>query len=86
VLWTLAALLGAAPSPSPSPSPGFDENAVTPGPWGFAVMAIIGVLVILLILDMVRRLRRVNYRAQIREQLEAEDAQQTEDPPKGTSD
>ncbi|GAA2089057.1 hypothetical protein GCM10009840_29370 [Pseudolysinimonas kribbensis] len=72
MLWTLAAVLGAAPSPSPSP--GFDADAVTPGPWGFAVMAAIGVVVILLILDMVRRLRRVNYRAQIRERLEAEEA------------
>jgi hypothetical protein len=79
VLWTLAAVLGAAPSPSPSP--GFDADAVTPGPWGFAVMAAIGVVVILLILDMVRRLRRVNYRAQVRERLEAEEAARAESAP-----
>lgn len=85
MFWTLAALLGAAPSPSPSPSPGFDENAVTPGPWGFAVMAAIGIVVILLILDMVRRLRRVNYRAEIRQKLAAEQAEQAAGTPASPS-
>jgi hypothetical protein len=35
------------------------------------------------VLDMVRRLRRVNYRAEIRERLEAEEAEKAKgDPPR----
>lgn len=50
----------------------FDPNTVTPGIWGFVVTFLLMVVVVLLILDMVRRIRRTNYRAQVREQLEAE--------------
>jgi len=49
-----------------------DPTLVTPGVWGFVITAAIMVVVILLILDMVRRMRRVNYRAEIRQRLEAE--------------
>jgi hypothetical protein len=66
--------LAAGPTPSPSPSSKVSENAVTPGVWGFVVTAGIGLVVILLILDMIRRLRRVNYRAQVRERIAAEQA------------
>ncbi|MEP6842545.1 MAG: hypothetical protein ABJA11_03425 [Pseudolysinimonas sp.] len=60
--------------PSPAPSPDFDANLVTPGVWGFTITAVIMVVVILLIIDMVRRIRRVNYRAEIRQRLEDEAA------------
>ncbi len=50
----------------------FDPNSVTPGVWGFVVTFLLMIVVVLLILDMVRRIRRTNYRAQVREQLEAE--------------
>ena len=50
----------------------FDPNSVTPGIWGFVVTFLLMVVVLLLILDMVRRIRRTNYRAQVREQLDAE--------------
>ena len=50
----------------------FDPNSVTPGVWGFVLTFLIKVVVVLLVLDMVRRIRRVNYRAEVREQLEAE--------------
>ncbi|WP_235825379.1 hypothetical protein [Agromyces badenianii] len=50
----------------------FDPDTVTPGIWGFLVTFLIMVVVVLLILDMVRRIRRTNYRAEVREQLEAE--------------
>ncbi|MDQ0892909.1 hypothetical protein [Agromyces ramosus] len=50
----------------------FDPNSVTPGIWGFVVTFLLMVVVVLLILDMVRRIRRTNYRAQVREQLDAE--------------
>jgi hypothetical protein len=69
VLW-----FGLTASPVPSPSPGFDENLVTPGVWGFAITFAVMVAVILLIVDMTRRIRRVTYRAQVKEQLEAEAA------------
>jgi multisubunit Na+/H+ antiporter MnhC subunit len=75
VLWTLAALvIGAAPTPSPVPSSNVPDNAVTPGVWGFVITAAIGIAVILLILDMIRRLRKVNYRAEVRERIAAEQA------------
>jgi hypothetical protein len=50
----------------------FDPNDVTPGVEGFVITFIVMAIVVLLVLDMVRRIRRVNYRAEVREQLEAE--------------
>ncbi len=67
LLWALEA------TPSPSDTGTVDENLVTPGPWGFAVMAALGVVVILLLIDMLRRIRRAGYRAEIREELDAEE-------------
>ena len=51
-----------------------DPTLVTPGVWGFVITAGIMVIVVLLIIDMVRRMRRVNYRAEIRQRLEDEAA------------
>lgn len=51
---------------------GFDPDQVTPGVWGFAVTAILALIIVFLLIDMTRRIRRNTYRAQIREQLEAE--------------
>jgi hypothetical protein len=65
----LSGLISLAASPTPVP---FDENTVTPGWEGFAFTFGIGVVVILLIVDMTRRIRRAKYRGEIREQLEAE--------------
>lgn len=59
---------------SPTPSPAFDEDLVTPGIWGFVLTIGVIVAVVLLIVDMVRRIRRVTYRAQVQEQLAAEEA------------
>ena len=59
-------------SPVPTPPPGFDEDTVTPGVWGFVITFLVIVAVVLLIVDMVRRIRRVTYRAQVRERLEKE--------------
>jgi sugar (pentulose or hexulose) kinase len=56
-------------TPTPSPSPEFDESVVTPGPVGFIVVFGIAVITVLLILDMVRRVRRVR----LRQELEAEE-------------
>lgn len=62
-----------AVTPSPSPSvPQFDENQVTPGPWGFVATFAVAAVVVLLIIDMTRRVRRVNYRAEVEERLQEE--------------
>jgi hypothetical protein len=50
----------------------FDPDTVTPGIWGFVLTFLVMLVVVLLILDMVRRIRRVNYRAEVRAQLETE--------------
>lgn len=57
------------PTPSPLPTSGVDDDLVTPGVWGFVITFLLIVAVVLLIIDMVRRIRRVTYRAQVREQL-----------------
>jgi hypothetical protein len=54
------------------PAAKFDEESVTPGWVGFVITFLIAAAVVLLCLDMVRRVRRVRYRGEIREQLEAE--------------
>lgn len=68
-----------AVTPTPSPSPAFDENAVTPGVVGFVVIFAIALVVVLLVFDMTRRIRRVNYRAQIQEELDAESRAASDD-------
>lgn len=57
-----------------TPPPEFDPNTVTPGAWGFAAIFLVAVATVLLGLDMVRRVRRTTYRAQIQEKLQAEAA------------
>nr|WP_244857991.1 hypothetical protein [Agromyces archimandritae] len=47
---------------------------MTPGVVGFIVTFLIAIVVVLLIIDMVRRIRRTNYRAEVRERLAAEAA------------
>ncbi|MFK4731584.1 hypothetical protein ROT00_17980 [Agromyces mediolanus] len=56
----------------------FDPNTVTPGVMGFVVTFLVMVAVLLLILDMTRRIRRTNYRAQVQEQLDAEERAEAE--------
>jgi len=64
--------LAATPTPAPSGTP--DDDSVTPGVLGFVVTFLLAVVVVLLVLDMVRRIRRVRYRAEIAEKLDAEQA------------
>lgn len=52
----------------------FDENSVTPGWVGFAITFAVAACTVFIVIDMVRRVRRVRYRGEIREQLEAERA------------
>lgn len=56
----------------------FDPNTVTPGVMGFVVTFLVMIAVLLLILDMTRRIRRTNYRAQVQEQLDAEERAEAE--------
>ncbi len=52
-----------------------DPNLVTPGIAGFIAIALVTIAAILLIIDMSRRVRRVRYRGEVRERLEAEAAE-----------
>ncbi len=61
-------------TPIPTPSMTVDPNSVTPGPLGFAVIVIVVIAVVLLIWDMNRRIRRVRYREEVRDELDAEEA------------
>ncbi len=67
-LYTAIVMLASTPTPQPN----FDENSVTPTWVGFAATFGVAVVVVLLCIDMVRRVRRVRYRGEIRERLEAE--------------
>ncbi|MCS0498937.1 hypothetical protein [Protaetiibacter mangrovi] len=63
-----------AATPTPSPTPAFDENLVTPGVVGFFVTLGLIIATIGLLISLNRRIRRVNNRAAIAEQLDAEEA------------
>lgn len=64
-------LISLATTPTPLPTPalreGISEDQVTPGLLGFIMTAFFVVATALLIVDMVRRIRRVRYRAQVEE-------------------
>lgn len=62
----IAAAAGTEPGTPPA-------ELVTPGPWGFAVIGLLTLAVILLIFDMLRRIRRSGYRAEVRAELDAEE-------------
>jgi len=53
------------PSGDPTLKPGLDPASVTPGTLGFLATLFVAVLVILLIRDMVKRIRRVRYTAEV---------------------
>ncbi|WP_258066638.1 hypothetical protein [Rathayibacter sp. AY2B7] len=62
----------------PTPGPEFNEDTVTPGLFGFITMLVIALAAVLLALDMVRRVRRTTYTAQVKERLDAEEAERSE--------
>ncbi|MDX2025801.1 MAG: hypothetical protein SFU54_05535 [Microcella sp.] len=67
--------MGIGPNPvEPTTPPGFDPNTVTPGVAGFVAIALVAIATIFLLVDMTRRIRRVRYRGEVRERLEAEQA------------
>lgn len=61
---------------TPPPMP--DESLVTPTWIGFAVTLALAIVVVLIIMDMIRRIRRMNYRAEIRQKLDNEEAARIE--------
>jgi len=67
----LQSIWAATPTPTPLP---FDANLVTPGVVGFVVTFGLIVATILILIDMNRRTRRVNYKAEIAARLDAEEA------------
>ena len=70
-------LMVAAATPSPKPTtPPADQ--VTPGVWGFVIIFAIGVVTILLVWDMMRRVRRTRYRSEVNARLDAEEAQRSD--------
>lgn len=87
--------LATTPSPTPALREGISEDQITPGLWGFIMTAFFVLATTLLIVDMVRRIRRVRYRAQVEEErmaaaaaadVEAEDAGRYGRPMDGTAD
>mgnify|MGYP002142509325 CR=1 FL=1 len=66
----LSALLAATPSPSATADPA--ETFYSPGTIGFIMTFFVTAGAVALIFDMVRRIRRVRYRAEIAEKLAAE--------------
>lgn len=68
VAWALA-----QPVPSPTlPASTVDEADVTPGVLGFIAIAFVAIAVVLLVVDMTRRVRRTRYRGEVRERIAAE--------------
>ena len=59
---------------TPGPEDTADPNLVTPGVAGFILTIGVAIAVVLLVVDMTRRIRRINYRAQANERLDAEEA------------
>lgn len=67
-------------SPMPTPPPDFDLNLVTPTWVGFTVTALVVLVTIVLIYDMVRRIRRMRYRGEIGQRLADEVAEAKDKP------
>jgi TRAP-type C4-dicarboxylate transport system permease small subunit len=63
------------PTPEPLPPSLIDENQVTPTWIGFAMTFIVALATVFLLIDMMRRVRRTRYRAEIQEKLAAEAAE-----------
>lgn len=51
-----------------------DPNGVTPGVVGFVITALVAVVSLVLIMDMVRRMRRLRYREEAKLNVDAEEA------------
>jgi hypothetical protein len=72
MIHALHALLLDVDTPPTPPAYEGDPNLVTPGVVGFIITAAIAIITVLLVLDMVRRIRRVRYRAAVQDDIAAE--------------
>jgi hypothetical protein len=77
----MISLIGVALAATPDPD--FDPNTVTPGVIGFIAIFLVAAATVLLGFDVVRRIRRVTYRSEIRERLDAEVAARDADADSG---
>ena len=64
MITSLATVLAASPLPTPTTPEDLDPTTVSPGLIGFLVTFALAVATVLLLLDMVRRIRRLKYREQ----------------------
>ncbi|WP_140395056.1 hypothetical protein [Arthrobacter sedimenti] len=67
VVLTLNLAATTTPSGDPTLRPGLDPSSVTPGTLGFLATLFVVVVVIFLIRDMTKRIRRVRYTAEVQE-------------------
>jgi hypothetical protein len=65
---------------TPTPLP-YDPETITPGWIGFVIIFALAAITVVLILDMTRRIRRVRYRAEVAEKLDAETGEADRDQP-----
>lgn len=75
-----------AATATPSPSPTVHANLVTPGPWGFLVIALLAIAVVVLVWDMQRRIRRARYREEVAAELDALEAREQQPDPGAAPD
>lgn len=71
----LSTLIARTDFATPSPTLSVDPDTVTPGFIGFVAVALIAIAVVFLLIDMLRRIRRAGYRADISAGLDAEEAE-----------
>lgn len=69
----IAALIAQTDFSTPMPSSTVNPEAVTPGFLGFVAIALLAIAVVFLLIDMLRRVRRAGYRADIVADLDAEE-------------
>ncbi|MFS0867036.1 hypothetical protein AB3M83_06840 [Microbacterium sp. 179-B 1A2 NHS] len=67
-------LLWLAATATPTPTSRIPDEAVTPGVEGFIAIALVAIVIVLLGMDMLRRIRRAQYRSDVRAELDAEEA------------
>ncbi|WP_298741818.1 hypothetical protein [uncultured Microbacterium sp.] len=74
----LASLIARSDFATPTPTVSIDPDTVTPGFFGFAAIALLAIAVVFLLIDMLRRIRRAGYRADIAAELDAEEEAQAQ--------
>lgn len=86
--WAIEGYVSLTTTPAPSPGPrtnglrpGLTEDMVTPGLLGFVMTAFMVIAVVTLMVSMTRRIRRLRYSEQIREQNAAQHGGEVLSPP-----